>query len=109
MSGHRGQAIPDGGSEFKLGNSLVIGKGSDPIRPLICSHTAGHGPRSICGELAMPLEGPQLLETDLAHGTVGKGTADESAMAVDADPLHATLTLPGIVLVYGGTVTLDDE
>ena len=63
---------------------LVIFQSAHPARPVFWPHPAGLRPGARCVELAMPLKGPQLLETYFADGPVHEEAIHKSVVTVHA-------------------------
>lgn len=65
---------------------------SHPFRPVFRPHAAGSGPAVGCVELAVPLQRPQFLKSNLSHRPVHKKPVYPAVMSVDAERRH---TVPG--------------
>ena len=67
---------------------LIILEFAQPVGPVVGGAAAGPGPGAGDVEALVPLQRPELLQADLACGPVAKDRVLESAVAIDADPLH---------------------
>ena len=61
----------------------VISKSSHPFGPVLRPDAAGSGPRTGRVKLGMPLQCPQLLESDLSDRPIHKQTIDKTVVSVD--------------------------
>jgi len=66
----------------------VVFESAHPLGPVVGLDSSGFGPVPGDVETAAPLQRPELLQADLACGEVAEDGILESAVAVDADPLH---------------------
>ena len=73
-----------------MGRLLIIFKASHPLGPVLRLDAAAPGPRIILViERAVPLQGPQLLESDLPDRTaIYEEGVYVPAVPVDADKTH---------------------
>ena len=67
---------------------LIVFETTHPLGPVGGVGASGAGPGPVDVIALVPLEGPELLETDLSRGEIAENGVLEPAVTVDADSLH---------------------
>ena len=69
---------------FLTDPTSIVLEASHPFGPVFALDTPGLGPRPGVIEVGAPIQGPEFLESDLAHGPVQEQSVDTPVVPVDA-------------------------